>query len=88
MEITLIRTGGIIPMLKKAKKEINWSKKELEELINTIKADDKPGKMRDNTQYQLMYNDQAYSIDLEKIPPKYKKAFDSLKDNLQIMKPG
>ncbi len=88
MEITLIRTGGMIPMLKKAKKEVDWSEKELDELINMIKTDNKPGKMRDNTQYELMYNDQAYSINLEKIPAKFKKTFETLKDDLQIVKPG
>ncbi|MEJ7679008.1 MAG: hypothetical protein WKG06_14375 [Segetibacter sp.] len=58
MEIILLRTGGIIPILKKATKEVDWSEKEMDELIDTIRAaNDDPGKMRDNTQYQLMYND-------------------------------
>ncbi len=86
MEITLIRTGGIIPMLKKATKEIEWNEKEMDELINAIRADDNPGKMRDNTQYQLKYNGKTFSIDFEKIPKKYKKTFESLKENLQIVK--
>lgn len=88
MKITLLRTGGIIPMLKKATKELNWSDKEMDALMASIKTeDDDFSKMRDNTQYQLMYNNQTVSIDLEKIPEKYKKTFDNLKDNLQVVKP-
>jgi len=58
------------------------------ELINLLSTDETPGKMRDNTQYQLILNDQAFSIDLEKVPVKYKEVFEKLKDNLQIVKPG
>lgn len=89
MEITLLRTGGIIPMLKKATKEVNWSENEMNELIKSITAEsDHPGKMRDNTQYQLLYNNETFSIDLEKVPEKYKKTIEGLKDNLQVVKPG
>lgn len=88
MEITLIRTGGMIPVIKKAKLEIDLNENDLDKLISTIKADDKPGEMRDNTQYQLVYNEQTVPVDLQRIPEKYKKTFESLKDNLQIVKPG
>lgn len=88
MEITFIRTGGIIPLTKKSKTAVDWSEDEIQELIKSIRTDDKPGNMRDNTQYELMYKDKNFSIDLEKIPKKYKKIFEWLKDNLQIVKPG
>ena len=88
MEITLIRTGGMIPVIKKAKLEIDLNENDLDKLISTIKADDNPGEMRDNTQYQLVYNEQTIPVDLERIPEKYKKTFESLKNNLQIVKPG
>lgn len=87
MEITLIRTGGMIPVTKKAAKEVDWNEKDLDKLISTIKTDDNPGEMRDNTQYQLLYNKQSFPVNLERIPKKYKKTFESLKDNLQIVKP-
>lgn len=86
MKITLIRTGGIIPVTKKAAKEVDWNEKDLDKLITVIKADDKPGEMRDNTQYQLMYNEQSIPVDLERIPKKYEKTFEGLKDNLKIVK--
>ncbi len=88
MEITLIRTGGMIPVTKKATKDVDLNEKDFDKLINLIKADDKPGEMRDNTQYQLMYNEQSFPVDLGRIPKKYKETFESLKDNLQIVKPG
>ena len=88
MEITLIRTGGMIPVIKKAKLEIDLNENDLDKLISTIKADDNPGEMRDNTQYQLVYNEQTVPVDLERIPEKYKKTFESLKNILQIVKPG
>lgn len=86
MEITLIRTGGIIPMQKKATIEVSLSETELDAIMDSIKAEG-DSRMRDNTQYQLEYKGKIFSIDLEKVPKKYKKTFDSLKDNLQIIKP-
>ncbi len=89
MKVTLLRTGGIIPMLKKATKEVNLSEKEMNELIDCIRVEnDNQGKMRDNTVHQLIFNDKTFYVDIEKVPQKYKKTFESLKDNLQIVKPG
>lgn len=89
MQVTLLRTGGIIPMLKKATREVDFSEKEMNELIDAIRIEnDNQGKMRDNTLHQLIFNDQTFSVDLEKVPKKYKKTFDSLKDSLQIVKQG
>jgi hypothetical protein len=89
MEITLLRTGGIIPIQKKAQEEVAWCENEIEELISCIKTeDDAPGKMRDHHQYQLVYNGQSFSIDIGKVPSKYKDVFERLRDNLQIVKPG
>ena len=87
MKISLIRTGGILPIIKKAQTELHLDDNDLDELISSIKADDSPGKMRDNTRFQLEYKDQTVSIDLEKVPPQYKEVFEQLKDNLKIVKP-
>lgn len=87
MEVTLIRTGGIIPITKKAITDADWTKKEMNELINLLSIDENPGQKRDAAQYKLKLNDQTFSIDLEKIPLKYTDVFDRLKDNLQIVKP-
>ncbi|MDB5247396.1 MAG: hypothetical protein JWQ40_1790 [Segetibacter sp.] len=89
MKITLLRTGGILPLTKKAEKEVDWSEEETGKLIDAIKVeDDSPGTMRDATTYQLMNNAGTFSIDLEKVPAKYKKTFEDLKDNLKVVKPG
>ncbi|WP_147203627.1 hypothetical protein [Segetibacter aerophilus] len=87
MRITLLRTGGIIPITKKAEKEVNWTSAELKELIQAIESkDDGPGQRRDASDYQLKYNAGTISIDWEKIPASYKKTFEELKDNLTIVK--
>ncbi len=89
MKVTLLRTGGIMPMLKKATKEVNLSEKEMNELIDCIRVEiDNQGKMRDSTLHQLIFNNQTFSVDLEKVPQKFKKTFDSLRDSLQIVKQG
>ena len=87
MEITLLRTGGIIPILKKASINVDLSEKEINALINLIEVDDAPQQMRDNTQYQILYNQKSFSVDLEKLPEKYKKTFENLKNNLKIVRP-
>lgn len=87
MEVTLIRTGGIIPITKKAITDTDWTENEINELVNLLSADEAPAQMRDAAQYQLKLNDQTFSIDLEKIPLKYTDVFDRLKDNLKIVKP-
>jgi len=88
MKITLVRTGGMLPVTKKSNTEVDWSTGEMDELINSTRVEDSSGQMRDNTQYQLLYNDETFPISLEKIPEKYKKTFDNLKNSLQIVKPG
>ncbi|MCW3105899.1 MAG: hypothetical protein JWQ09_405 [Segetibacter sp.] len=87
MQITLIRTGGIIPITKKAVKDVDWSEEEMRELLKVIKNEEEgPGQERDATGYQLMYNAGTFSIDWEKIPAKYKKTFEELKEKLAIVK--
>ncbi len=87
MQITLTRTGGIIPVTKRAEKEVEWTENEIERLIEHMRAEDIPGTIRDNTSYELSYDNKSFSIDLEKVPTIYKKLFDDLKDNLKIVKP-
>ncbi len=89
MKIELIRTGGIIPITKKAEQEVDWSDEDVREIINHIKAEsDSPGSMRDSTSYHLNYNAGSFPIDIEKVPAKYKETFEELKNNLKITKPG
>jgi hypothetical protein len=87
MEITFLRTGGIIPITKKSNTIVDWSETEVQELLSLIRADNM-GQMRDETQYQLVYNDQTVAIDIDKVPKKYKKTFERLKEDLRIVKPG
>jgi hypothetical protein len=87
MKITLIRTGGIIPMKKSAETEVEWTDEEIAELVTKISRENKiAGSARDNTSYFLKYNAKTVPIDLDKIPADYKTIFDELKDNLQIVR--
>ena len=86
MRITLLRTGGIIPITKKAEKNVDWTDDELSELMEVIKNEGAADQKRDATEYQLKYDAGTFSIEWEKIPAKYKKTFEELKDNLKIVK--
>lgn len=88
MQITLTRSGGIIPVTKKAEADVNWTEEQLKELRTIIETKSEDGMMRDNTSYTLSYNDERFPVDLSRLPSKYKKTFDSLKDHLKIVKPS
>lgn len=88
MQITLIRTGGIIPVTKKADTHVNWSEEEVKEVRSCLEIKSEDGMLRDNTSYTLSYNDESFAVDLNRLPAKYKKTFDDLKDHLKIVKPS
>ena len=74
-------------MVKKAVTEVDWSEAEIDDLISTISTINKStGQRRDSTDYSLQYNTETFSIDWDKIPTKYKKTFEALKDDLKIVK--
>jgi hypothetical protein len=87
MHITLIRTGGIIPITKKAETNVDWSDSELDVLLKAIGGKgESPGQSRDAMGYQLATGTGTFTIDLEKVPAKYKNTFDELKDKLKVVK--
>ena len=89
MLITLSRTGGIIPITKKADAEVDWTQSQMEELLQAIKKEGEvPGEQRDATFYELQYKGETFPVNLEKVPDLYKKTFDNLKEDLKISKPG
>ena len=89
MLITLSRTGGIIPITKKADAEVDWTHNQMEELLKAIKKEGEvPGEQRDATSYELQYKGETFPVNLEKVPDLYKKTFDNLKEDLKISKPG
>lgn len=87
MHVTLIRTGGIIPITKKAETDVDWTEKEMNGLLQAISSrGGGPGLSRDAMNYQLITDAGTISIDLEKVPAKYKKTFEELKDKLTVVK--
>ncbi|MDQ6814320.1 MAG: hypothetical protein M3040_11325 [Bacteroidota bacterium] len=87
MQITLLRTGGIIPITKQAEKEVDWSEEEMNSLLTHIKAaNDSPGQPRDATGFLLKHSSGTDPINWDKIPAKYLAVFEDLKNNLKIVK--
>jgi len=86
MHITLIRSGGFIPVTKKAETDVSWTDAELQALLTKIEADDEPGNRRDATSYELETNAGTCSIDIDKVPAQYAGVFNELKNNLKIVK--
>jgi hypothetical protein len=86
MKIILIRTGGFIPMTKKAEQEVSWSEPEIQALLDEIKTDAEPGQARDKTGYLINYKAETFPIDWGKIPAKYLATFEEMKDKLVISK--
>lgn len=76
-------------MTKKAEKDVDWSEDELNSLLNAIGIEKhSPGLTRDASSYSLQADGRTVPIDWDKIPDKYKKAFEEMKDNLKIEKQG
>jgi hypothetical protein len=89
MKITLVRSGGIIPMTKKSEKEVDWSDDELHTILQSITVERKsPGLARDANSYSLQVGDRTIAVDWDKIPKKYQQLFDEMKDGLKIEKKG
>jgi hypothetical protein len=84
MKITLLRTGGLLPITKKAEQEVKWTEEEITSLLNLIKANDQPGQARDNTNYTLKYSAGTFPIQWEKIPAEYLETFNGLKEKLMV----
>ena len=87
MKITLVRTGGIIPLKKKAEVIVNWDAKEMEQLKAAVKPSlPAPGNTRDGIDYHIHYDGESFPVDWSKIPTKYKSTLEKLKNNLVVEK--
>jgi hypothetical protein len=86
MKIKLIRTGGFIPVTRVSESEVDFSARELANLLVTIKHDTAAPKIKDGQYYELNVGTDSTPIDLEKVPDKYKDLFNKLKSDLKIIK--
>ncbi len=87
MKITLVRSGGFIPLKKQAETEVNWTEDEIVLLRNAVQpSSPKPGNIRDGIDYRLQYDDKSFVIDWQKIPTKYKAVLEKLKGKLTVEK--
>jgi hypothetical protein len=88
MKIILIRTGGFIPVTKVSETEVDFSARELANLLVTIKHDTAAPRVRDGQYYELTVGSDSTPVDLEKVPDEYKDLFNKLKSDLKIVKQG
>ncbi len=86
MKIRLVRSGGFIPLIKKAETETEMSEQELTGLLDLIQADPSAPRIKDGNSWELEIGERTTAIDPEKVPDEYKELFDKLKDNLKIVK--
>jgi hypothetical protein len=87
MEIKLQRFGGILPVMKEATAEVDWSEQEVNKLLECIVRNENVNvRERDATSHFLEINGQSIPVDLQKIPAPYKKTFEELKENLKFKK--
>lgn len=89
MEIKLQRLGGLLPVRREATANINCSEEELQQLLKSIRKDEKKidTRARDMTSDYLEINGTAVPVDLRKTPPEFKETFEELKANLKPVKP-
>jgi hypothetical protein len=86
MRIKLVRTGGFIPIIKKAETEVNISDQELATLIGLIQSDASAPRIKDGNSWELTAGDIVINVDPEKVPDEYRELFDKLKQDLKIVK--
>ena len=88
MKIRLIRTAGFIPVTKVSETEVDFSARELSNLLVTIKHDTAAPRVKDGQYYELIAGSDSTPVDLEKVPDEYKDLFNKLKSDLKIVKQG
>ena len=87
MKIKLQRFGGLVPVMKEATADVDWSEQEVSNLLQNIGRNDNANpKARDATSHYLEINGQSVPVDLQKIPTPYKKTFEALQENLKFKK--
>jgi hypothetical protein len=86
MKIKLTRTGGFIPVTKVAEADIEMTDIELVRLIEIIKHENTGYRVKDANYYELSAGKISSSVDLDKIPDRYKDVFNKLKAELKIVR--
>jgi hypothetical protein len=84
MKIKLIRSGGLIPLIKTAEVETELSEQELSGLLELIQTDPSSSRIKDGNNWEFEIGERSAPIDPEKVPVEYKELFDKLRDNLKI----
>jgi hypothetical protein len=86
MKIQLIRTGGFIPITKRAEADVDHTEQEIGQLLEIIRSGPSAPRVKDGTYYRLKVGSVESTIDMEKVPGEYKALFEKLKKDLKVMK--
>ena len=88
MKIKLVQSGGILPVIKEAVTDVDWTKEESKKFLNEIATDDKKksSQVRDGIDHTIEIDNKEVTVDLEKVPGKYAEVFDHLRKSLKIVK--
>lgn len=86
MKIKLIRTGGFLPVTKAAEAEVEMSEDELAHLIRAIETGPAEPRIKDGSYWELSAGSTVTTVNLEKVPEKFKPLFIKLKEELRVIK--
>jgi hypothetical protein len=86
MKITLVRTGGLIPVTKAVETEVEIGEEELESLLDKIEAGTAEPRVPDGNTWQMGYGKRNVTIDPGKIPEEYYMLFEKLKSEMKFVK--
>ena len=87
MKITLVQSGGLLPVTRRASTEVDWTKEESDDVLRqiTIPYSQEPSPVRDGIDFTLEINGSELTVDVDKASGKYARVFNHLKKNLQIV---
>ena len=88
MKITLVQSGGLLPVTRQASTEVDWTKEESDNVLRqiTVPYSQAPSPVRDGIDFTLEINGSEITVDVDKASGKYARVLSNLKKNLQIVK--
>jgi hypothetical protein len=87
MKIKLTRTGGLMPIKKASEIDADVSETLINRFIDFLKSAPPAPRYKDGTNYEISLGDEAYPLNIEKLPDEFRDLVDNLKNNLKTVKP-
>jgi len=88
MKITLVQSGGFLPVTKQASAEVDWTEDECTHLLKQIAVpvSEPPAVVRDGIDHTVEIDGKATQVNIDKASGKYAAEINKLKSKLQIVK--